>query len=104
MAWSANRGYGIVRNRRHPTSVPATSLESQSCSNTCSGQMAHTTVSVTKGIGRAEVGGLAGLSLCVGGYGNMLERLRVCLMPLCRSTCLPVARRLDRAKHSIALI
>ena len=38
---------------------------------------AHTTVSVTNGIGNALFGGLEGVALCVGGNGGRLDMHRV---------------------------
>ena len=39
--------------------------------------MRNTTVSVTKGIDRAEVGGLGCVALCVGGKGDAVETCRL---------------------------
>ena len=63
----------------------------------------HTTVSVTKGIGSAALGGLCGCALCVGEYGGKAEKA---LAPL-ETTCLEAvernARVLDRSKGSIVV-
>lgn len=63
----------------------------------------HTTVSVTKGIGRAELGGCCGLALFVGGKGGMLEKPLMLDLDVCRRICDRVARRLDLAMNSIVV-
>ena len=67
----------------------------------CGSLLLHTTVSVTKGIGNADVGGRGGVALWVGGNGGNEDMHRICRRAACLRTCDRVARRLDLAKCSM---
>lgn len=63
--------------------------------------MAHTTVSVTKGMGIAAVGGRGGVALCWGGKGWRVELRRVAVRVACREMCDRVARSTDLVMGSM---
>ena len=62
----------------------------------------RTTVSVTKGIGNALLGGLGGGVFCVGGRCGRFEKHRTLDREICRRVRERVARNIDLDKESIA--
>lgn len=61
------------------------------------------TVSVTKGMGNAALGGLSGMALFMGGKAGKPEYGRAWRCAACRRMCDRVARRLDLAMNSMLM-